>query len=54
MTEVVTNIINEWAKKLNTAHEIHHSHKRNPKLNANIAKLIGGNIDEVMVEGNTK
>lgn len=53
MSEVVTNIINEWAQKLNIAYEIHRWHKGNSKLNANIAKLIGGDVDEVMVEGNT-
>lgn len=51
--EVAYNIINEWAQKLNIAYEIHRWQKGNPKLNSNIAKLIGGNVDEVIVEGNT-
>lgn len=52
-SEVVNNVINEWAQKLNIAYEIHRWHKGNLKLNANVAKLIGGEVDEVMVEGNT-
>lgn len=51
--ETAYNIINEWAQKINIGYEIHRWQKGNPKLNSNISKLIGGSVDEIIVEGNT-
>ncbi len=53
MDKVVTNVINEWATKLNIAYEVHRWHKGNLKLNENLCKLIGCNMDEIIAEGNT-
>lgn len=46
-------ILKDWAENLNVSYETHRWHKGNPKLNSNIAKLIGADVDEVNVEGNT-